>query len=403
MNPQSRILIVDNSRVVRAGLAKHLQGRFTVREEDNGESAWQTLVLDSSIVAVISGVQMQKLDGYGLLERLRENRLCRLKNMPFFLIVSDAAGEKGKERAKQLGVSDFLTKLMKKAEILERLSRVIDRNPCAEESAGDFSESDIGDGAILRRVARLTEIQDAADPDLSKDLVPAIEIQEQLLSVAEIEARIASAVAGAGSCHSPVSVLVLGIDNFQSLVSQFGENMAKRIGTRFARLLLGKLGPRDSIGHLRPDCCVIVSRGANLARCYAFAGRVCRSMSTAQIAVCGQPVRLAICAGAASVPDDGALAGNDLLNLAVSRMEGTRCSCARKQAVRQDETGIQALANLAALVAERPETLEPRLGAVGLQVLPLLKMLEREFGFGLPLPEIENRLTARARLEEIAE
>ena len=50
-----RILVIDDSRVVRATLNKHLKGSFELREEADGESAWQTLMLDASLCAVICG------------------------------------------------------------------------------------------------------------------------------------------------------------------------------------------------------------------------------------------------------------------------------------------------------------------------------------------------------------
>ena len=61
MKKLKRILVVDASRVVRAALAKHLHGEFEVIEEGDGESAWQTLMLDASIAAVISSPQTPRL------------------------------------------------------------------------------------------------------------------------------------------------------------------------------------------------------------------------------------------------------------------------------------------------------------------------------------------------------
>ncbi|RQW78612.1 MAG: response regulator, partial [Methylococcus sp.] len=44
-----RILVVDDSRLVRMALARNLKGTFDVREEGDGEAAWQQLLLDHSI------------------------------------------------------------------------------------------------------------------------------------------------------------------------------------------------------------------------------------------------------------------------------------------------------------------------------------------------------------------
>lgn len=402
MSELPRILIVDHSRVVRASLAKYLRGRFAVVEAADGESAWHALVLDSRIVGVVSGRQMQRLDGYGLLERLRGSRLHRLRDMPFLLIVSDDESEHGKTRAQALGVSGFITKLMGRAEILARLDCLLGGTefPVGETRVA-ARHDDLIDGAILRRVGQLTDnpLGGAAE------LLPDLAIDERLLTAREIQARISAALAHAKDRRAAVSVLVLGIDNYDELVAQFGRGMAKRIGVRFGRLLQGKIGPCDSIGQYGPDRYVIVSREANVARCHAFAGRICRSMATAQIAVRGRPARMAICAGAAGVPEEAGLSGEELLALAVSRMETARCSCGagrtakgtRKEAAAGRE--IPALRPFASLLADRPEALVPLLGTVGLQMLPFLKMLEREFRFGLPLPEMETRLAERARRE----
>ena len=66
---------------------------ITVCEESNGDAAWQTLVLDSSIDAVVSAHHLSKLDGIGLVERMRESRLCRINRMPMVMLVSDAFSE----------------------------------------------------------------------------------------------------------------------------------------------------------------------------------------------------------------------------------------------------------------------------------------------------------------------
>lgn len=44
-----RILIVDESRMVRAMISKHVRDLYDYREESDGEAAWQVLVLDHSI------------------------------------------------------------------------------------------------------------------------------------------------------------------------------------------------------------------------------------------------------------------------------------------------------------------------------------------------------------------
>ena len=67
-----RVLIVDDSRIVRASIVKHIKGAYDFREESDGEMGWQTLLLDPSIQVVISDIGMPKLDGFGLLNGLAD-------------------------------------------------------------------------------------------------------------------------------------------------------------------------------------------------------------------------------------------------------------------------------------------------------------------------------------------
>ncbi|HZX32704.1 MAG TPA: hypothetical protein VFF03_15240, partial [Rhodocyclaceae bacterium] len=58
-----------------------------------------------------------------------------------------------------------------------------------------------------------------------------------------------------------------------------------------------------------------------------------------------------------------------------------------------------ALRALSSLLVSTPDEVEPFLGTLGVEVIPLLKAIDREFGFGLPLPEMEKRLSERAQEE----
>ena len=97
MDATRRVLIIDHSKVVRSALAKHLHGHYDVREEQDGESAWQTLVLDPTIIAVVAGAHLARLNSYELLTRLRNNKIRRICDIPFLLVVSGSESEQDRE------------------------------------------------------------------------------------------------------------------------------------------------------------------------------------------------------------------------------------------------------------------------------------------------------------------
>src|SRR3954470_9194382 len=93
-----KVLIADDSRIVRAMLIKHIEGMFEFREALDGEQAWETLLIDPSIRVVITDLTMPKLDGYGLLTRIRNSEISRIRNLPV-VVVSGSDESEERDRA----------------------------------------------------------------------------------------------------------------------------------------------------------------------------------------------------------------------------------------------------------------------------------------------------------------
>jgi two-component system, cell cycle response regulator len=115
-----RVLIADDSRIVRAALIKHIEGLFEFREALDGEQAWEALLLDPGIRVVITDLTMPKLDGYGLLQRIRNSRISRIRDIPV-VVVSGSDESEERERAKAAGATDLITKGIGTAQLLSRL------------------------------------------------------------------------------------------------------------------------------------------------------------------------------------------------------------------------------------------------------------------------------------------
>lgn len=115
-----RVLIADDSRIVRATLIKRIEGMFEFREALDGEQAWEMLLIDPNIRVVITDLTMPKLDGYGLLQRIRASKISRIRNLPVVVVSGSDEGEE-RDRAKAAGATDLITKGMGTAQLLSRL------------------------------------------------------------------------------------------------------------------------------------------------------------------------------------------------------------------------------------------------------------------------------------------
>jgi two-component system cell cycle response regulator len=114
-------LIADDSRIVRATLSKHLSGLFNFSEALDGEEAWEFLLRNESVDLLITDLTMPRLDGYGLLRRMRASRSEHLREMPVVVVSgSDDADER--RQAKEAGATDLITKGMPTGQLVSRMT-----------------------------------------------------------------------------------------------------------------------------------------------------------------------------------------------------------------------------------------------------------------------------------------
>jgi CheY-like chemotaxis protein len=115
------ILVVDDSRTVRASLSKVLSPKFSVIEAENGKDSWKKLQVNASIKLVITDIMMPQLDGYGLICRIRGSETDRLQKLPI-IVVTSAEDEISRERAHACGANNFIVKPAKPADLIERVN-----------------------------------------------------------------------------------------------------------------------------------------------------------------------------------------------------------------------------------------------------------------------------------------
>lgn len=115
------ILIVDDSRTVRAGLSKVLSKQFSIIEAVDGEDGWEKLQENDEIKLVVTDIMMPKLDGYGLICRIRGADGEKLKKIPI-IVVTSAEDEISRERAHACGANNFIVKPAKETDLLERVN-----------------------------------------------------------------------------------------------------------------------------------------------------------------------------------------------------------------------------------------------------------------------------------------
>ena len=363
-NQLPRILIVDESRMVRAMISKHIREFYDFREEANGEAAWQVLVLDHSIELVICSLSMPVLDGNGLLDRVRASRLTRLSQMPMLMISGD--DDEARERAKSHGASDFISR-------------------------------STGGPELLLRVDTLLKLSQAQS-QLKENLEQHVQNPETgIFTRKYIELQAVQAMSQAMRHGGEVSAMVMGFDNVGVLREEQGAEVVKQLQQRFIGMLTSKIRREDSLGHFAGSQMVLVSPGTPYPACESFGNRLREAIHSANISVHGRKLNLSVSVGVSNSPLDGVTSAGALIELAGVRLKeaqqsgGNRVIACNAQA--STETAVPRIEQAIALLKAGHESeLLPHLAALGQQLLPFLKLLDRDLKMHLPIADIEKRL-----------
>src|SRR4030065_1066759 len=86
LQTRPRVLIADDSRVIRMAIKKILGADYDLVEVEDGESAWDRVREDTEIQALVTDIEMPNVDGYELICRIRGAEETRLRELPVIAI-----------------------------------------------------------------------------------------------------------------------------------------------------------------------------------------------------------------------------------------------------------------------------------------------------------------------------
>ena len=360
-----RILVTDDSRMVRASIAKHLRERFEIREDVDGEAAWQTLLVDPEIRLLISDLGMPKLDGFGLLERIRASKIPRIRDIPVIIISGDE-DQVSRERARLLGASDFVTKGTGTVELVARCESLV----------------------ALARATR--ELEESRYLLASRSPVDA---RYGLLSREYFMLQGSHSLSLAKRHYGEVNALVLDIDGLDLIRSKQGEDVVRLVVRKLAKILGTRVRREDGVTHLADARFAVVAPGIGVSACSAFALRLKEAIAGLALGYRGETLRVSLTIGLANYPADPGECFEDLLAAATARLEqgaafGGNCLVGAQGVIFRPPRVEDVFSMERALLLLRegkPEEVRRHVGGLVRRLLPLLDLAEHELGCALPL------------------
>jgi len=368
-----KILIVDDSRMVRASVTKQIRHRFRIREEVDGEAGWEALLVDPDIELVLTDLGMPRLDGFGLLQRIRSSRVQRIQELPVVIISGDE-DDVARNRAIELGANDFVSKGAGCAEMTVRLESLL-------KFAHTKRNLDMSRSALAT--------QGMVDP------VSGLETNAYLNYHGEKH------LSHARRHQLAISVMVVEIDHYDQLIEWHGNHVADLITHKLAKILASKVRREDTITQLSGARYAVLSPSTDLAGCCAFAMRLQKAMEKLVMTYRDERIRITVTIGISGSESDQAQTVEQLIESASERVKrgiaegGNRIvseggDVDEQTVERINEHAVSLDQALLQLRVGASEEVMERLPDIISAAMPLLELLEDRLHFGIPLGELQN-------------
>lgn len=322
---KARILVVDDSKLMRKAAHKMLGDEFDVVTADDGEQAWQQLGGDPSIQVVFTDLNMPNVDGYDLLRLVRGSDDGSLASLPVIVVTGAENDEAARMRALDMGATDFITKPFTTVDLVAR----------ARAHANN------------QRITRQLHAQSMVDPLTG------------LGNLAGFLERLQQDISYARRHQKPLSVVRLEIVDFRRLFLYHGRNVADALVLQVARLVRARIRKEDTGGRVGLGGFALSLPAGEAAGIEGMIGRL-REDLVAQPPVDeeGLPIPVVLAS---------AVMGADLTEGTTAK--SLLAQCEMRLAAPQQEIAQATAATL--VVPERPATPEPAAMAVAERAAPV--------------------------------
>ncbi len=362
---KARVLVVDDSRVMRLAVQRVLSKEFDLVEAEDGEAGWDTLRGDSRIQVVISDVQMPKLDGYSLICRIRAADESRIGSVPV-VVITGAEDEITRERAFACGANDFITKPIDSAQLLACVRNLAQ----PDQEASDVTET----VAVLGDQSNI-------------DSLTHLDNRRHFLERSRI------VLGAAQKAKGTLSLLRLSVDNFIVLRAQYGDEYADQILIWLANILRARTRKGDLLARTGSSEFAAVSLSSGRVEAAVLCERLRSAVSAKPFSHERVTAALTVSIGLVSLGHDPGDSLEDLLGLAHKRLKtassagGDRMCVGDEGESHQIEEAVIEQPGLdealQMLVRNELGQLEPYAALLALSVIPLLEFCNTKFSMEL--------------------
>ncbi|WP_455199337.1 GGDEF domain-containing response regulator [Kaarinaea lacus] len=360
-----RILIVDDSRLVRIKLTNVLQDEFSIDEAEDGEDGWETLLADDKIQVVLTDAGMPNLDGWGFIERIRAHGDMRIKNIPIIMITA-AEDEESRQKALGIGATDFVTKPFDKAQLIAR----------------------------VRTHARLDQTSRDLAEHATDDQLTGVRSRRYFLERGKQD------IAFTTRHNQDLSIIVVGLDHYESIKANVDGNLVNKVLGEVATILKDCIRTEDTLARTSDSHFSIIAPTLGSDEAELVCDRIHRKLSASPLNNESADLSLKSSIGVVNLAVDKLETIEDSLTLAeqyVAKAQaagGNSIMATEKKEKPKKRVSLDASARI--LELGDPERLVPYLRTIAAQIIPLLEFCNTKLSLGVDehIQAIKEKLKA---------
>ncbi len=372
--PKPRILAVDDSRVMRRAMGKVLGREYDVVEAEHGEDAWTRLLNDPAIQVVFTDLSMPYLDGFGLLERMRQADDPRLQAMPVIIITGKDDDEETKQAALDKGASDFITKPFDSVQLQARAKAHV---------------------RFEQTTRKLSETSERLEKQAAVDELTGLGGRRYFCKAAGEQ------LAYARRHGTPFILLRMDIDDFNRLFINLGKEQAEAILRRTGETLQELVRKEDMVARVGLAKFAMLFRDASMIDATDTARRILEGIQAMAFHINGHELHVTASIGLLEPAIDGEQSIEDLIGETEVYLNKAVAAGGNQVAVKTlrkhgAEKTLSIPAALRLLEYGHTDTILPHVQSLVNELLPLLDFLARN----LEGPAADKLATIRDRLGE---
>ncbi|HEX9626004.1 MAG TPA: diguanylate cyclase [Acidiferrobacterales bacterium] len=311
----ARIVVTDDSLVIRKAIQKMLHGEFDVVLAGDGEAGWNALAADEQVKVLITDIEMPGLDGYGLICRIRAADDPRVRDLPV-IAITGAEDEETKARALACGATDFIVKPIDQIQLKARVHAQV---------------------RFTQTTRLLAETEAALEDQATTDPLTLLSSRRYFLQRGEQD------LAHALRHGEDLTVLRLDIDQLKAIYRQHGDDVVDQVLVWLGKLLVGATRTEDTVARIGGAEFAILAPVTDRAEADVLCQRILAALRAQPFAQGAFAIPITVSLGLASLPDDDAEDIEGLIAIAERRLRYAKADGGDRVATEDRQSAAAAL------------------------------------------------------------